>query len=400
MSSLYSVEIHIGWIPSQVAITPDAKKAIASARGVAIDKIKGSYSILGGNSLPFIKEGRKIRQEIFDLRDQLTIPKFVKAGELNKAPMILKVAGHHLLPEDKVGVFLERYNSLRDMYTEWTKKLTDEMYDMLLEYDRLNLASDWDIVQSRYPSREQLAATAVCSNAVITPYVSEFSIPQVEPEVVQELCSNANQIIQNSIEGAVEVLYTEFEQLVTRLAKSCTPKVRLNPPFEHPWASMLSNAEVIEKKEVEDSDILHVKLQPVTFDADKGKYVNLGSPIDYQMTHEKFAALRPKSTDEYRSLHDSSFEAVFSLVAKFDNLKASLASSSRFETLESLVTKINNSLQAIGRDSNSVASAIRNSGNKRNAIGEAMTQLEQSIRTEVAKKSSGGLKRRVIFQAS
>ena len=400
MSSLYSVEIHIGWIPGQVAITPDAKQAIAQARGVALDKIKGSYSIMGGNSLPFIKEGRKIRQSIFELRDQFTIPKFVKAGEINSAPMILKVAGHYLLPEDRVGVFVEQYGYLRDLYTDWTKRLTDEMYDEIKEYDRLNLASDWVVIQDRYPTRESLAVTAVCSKPIITPYVSEFVIPNVDSSVVEDLCSNANQIIQNSIEGAVEVLYTEFEQLIARLAKSCSPKIRLNPPFEHPWASMLSNAEVLEKTEVEGSDTLTVKLQPVRYDSEKGKYINLGDPVDYQLTHEKFAALRPKTTDEYRALHDSSFDAVFSLVSKFDNLKASLESSSRFETLESLVTKINNSLQAIGRDSSSVASAVRKSGNKRNAIGEAMSQLEQSIRTEVAKKSSGGLKRRVIFQAS
>lgn len=400
MSSLYSVEIHIGWIPSQVALTQDAKKAIAEARGVAIDKIKGSYSILGGNSLPFIKEGKKIRQSIFDLRDQLTIPKFVKAGEIGGAPMILKVAGNYLLPENKVGVFLQSYNQLRDLYTEWTNKLTDGMYDQIKEYDRLNLASDWVVVQDRYPTREQLMATAVCSSPIITPYISQFSVPHVSSDMVQEMCSTATQLIQNSIEGAVEVLYTEFEQLVQRLAKSCSPKVRLNPPFEHPWHSMLNNAEVLEKTEVDESGLLNVKLQPVTYDSVKAKFVNLGDPTAYQLMPEKFAALRPLATDEYRALHESSFEAVFSLVSKFDNLKDSLTSSSRYETLESLVGKINNSLNAIGKDSGSVASAVRNSGNKRKAVGEAMSELEKSIRLEVAKKSSGGLKRRVIFQAS
>lgn len=406
---LCSVVISVGSPPGQIGFTSQAKRLLATTLNINPKSIRGSYAILGTGLHPLMKQGAALRRNLTSIRDKWTIPEYgmkATAADLSSLQMC-RVHNSYLIENSKIEPFLAEYQIAQQQYLQWGAEVTEPAnYEQIRQLDADNLGEDWEIAERRYPSREALAAAISCEPPKIQPYQARFTLEDIAPESLKQLREQAAQRFQASVAGATEELLNGFQEMVDNVARTCGTRVRLNPPAAHPLRDRLFQAEVLGTlgaAEVEElglallSNESAYKVQPVTT-RDKGTgWKNHGEPVVYTWTLAEYGQLLPYETDEYRSLHTTSFQHVLDMASKIQTVANILTTDVAGGKLLALAEQIKTQLLSLGSSPNQISAEMRKSTFARRTLKTAFQQFSSSLQMQTAEYRKHSAGRRITL---
>jgi hypothetical protein len=393
---LCSVSISVGSPPSQIGFTSQAKKLLSNTLNIDTRTIRGSYAILGAGLHPLMKQGAVLRRNLSAIRDKWTIPEYgMKATSADMTSLqMCRVHNSYLIENSKVELFLEEYQIAKQQYLQWGATVTTpDNYAEIRALDAASLGKDWQIVEGKYPSREALAAAISCELPKIQPYQANFTLEDIAPEALKQLREQAMQRFQASVAGATEELLVGFQEMVENVARTCGTRVRLNPPATHPLRDRLFQAEVMGHLTMEESQELGLtlrsnetayKIQPVVAREKGSGWKNHGEPVVYTWTLAEYGELLPYETDEYRSLHTTSFQHVLDMATKIQTVANILKTEEAGDGLLQLAEQIKAQLLALGSNPNQISSEMRKSSFARKSLKNSFQQFASSLRMQTA----------------
>ena len=71
-----TISYTVGWLPSSIGFTEQAKTVMAQELNIAKRIIRGSYAVMGASKEPLIKEGAALKKMLSIIRDEFTIPEY------------------------------------------------------------------------------------------------------------------------------------------------------------------------------------------------------------------------------------------------------------------------------------------------------------------------------------
>lgn len=401
-----TVKFTVGWLPGSVGFTEAAKSALAEARGTDKKAIRGSYAILGASRDPLIKEGTALKRILTTIRDEYTIPEYTlrasaaNSEEENQRPH--KVAGSYLIESCKIEEFLKRFEEARQQYLAWGKRVADpENYQRIRDADQVALDKDWEVIERKYPSAEQMADSVSCDIPKIEPFDASFTLADVAPETSKMLREQAEARLNASIEGATAELILEFKQMVEAVAKNCGKRIRLFPPVGHAKQD-LRNAEVLTiVRNSDDPDIPEGKVlltvqpaRPKSDDSDK--FINVGKPLDLLVTTAEYAELKPFETEEYKQLTQASFDNLVWLAKKISTVKSMLNGEEDADSLTNLAKEVEGAISDLGGSAAEITKQLKNSSYARNAAKQTFTDFFNRLKdTEIEVRTRSKVKRKI-----
>ena len=401
-----TVKFTVGWLPGSVGFTEAAKSALAEARGTDKKAIRGSYAILGASRDPLIKEGTALKRILTTIRDEYTIPEYTlrassaNSEEENQKPH--KVAGSYLIESCKIEEFLKRFEEARQQYLAWGKRVADpENYQRIRDADQVALDKDWEVIERKYPSAEQMADSVSCDIPKIEPFDASFTLADVAPETSKMLREQAEARLNASIEGATAELILEFKQMVEAVAKNCGKRIRLFPPVGHAKQD-LRNAEVLTiVRNSDDPDIPEGKVlltvqpaRPKSDDSDK--FINVGKPLDLLVTTAEYAELKPFETEEYKQLTQASFDNLVWLAKKISTVKSMLNGEEDADSLTNLAKEVEGAISDLGGSAAEITKQLKNSSYARNAAKQTFTDFFNRLKdTEIEVRTRSKVKRKI-----
>jgi|JI10StandDraft_1071094.scaffolds.fasta_scaffold04841_23 hypothetical protein len=388
--SYCTVKFVVGSIPTSIALTNEAKEVIAKERGVAKKKIRGSYSILSAKSHELLQEGAELKRILVSIRKAYTIPKYAVSTAANSKSLAEKLDGEYLIEATRVDSFLEHFEIARKNYLNWGNRLCkEENYATIREIDETDLADDWKIVQSKYPSAEKLKSSIRCSIPEIIPFDVNFELKDVAPETAAKIKEQIEAQLAASAAGAIAELQQELLEMVGNVVKSCGKRIRLLPAPTHERANLRQAEvqEVITSKESADvpEGMLLITVQGVNTKSND-KFVNIGTPENILLTEAEYKALNPYETNEYRKLSASCFNNIMELTDRIEKVKNMLGDNEETKDLNDLATKISTLLASSGKSADSIATELRSSTMARNTIKSAFKEFETTIKGQLETK--------------
>jgi len=406
---LCSVVISVGSPPCQIGFTSQAKKLLANTLNINHRSIRGSYAILGAGLHPLMKQGAALRRSLTAIRDKWTIPEYgMKATSADLSSMqMCRVHNSYIIENRKVEAFLAEYQIAQQQYLQWGATVTSqENYDEIRSLDAANLGDDWAIVQHRYPSRDALAISISCELPKIQPYQANFTLEDIAPESLKQLREQALQRFQASVAGATEELLVGFQEMVDNVARTCGTRVRLNPPATHPLRSQLFQAEVLSTLTQEETKELGVplgsdqhayKIQPVIRREKGTGWKNHGEPVVYTWTLREYGELLPYETDEYRSLHTTSFQHVLDMATKIQTVSNILTTETAGGGLIALAEEIKSQLLSLGSSPQQISTEMRKSNFARRTLKTAFQQFSSSLQMQTAEYRQQSASRKITL---
>lgn len=388
--SYCTVKFVVGSIPTSIALTNEAKEVIAKERGVAKNKIRGSYSILSAKSHELLQEGAELKRILVSIRKAYTIPKYAVSTAANSKSLAEKLDGEYLIEAARVDSFLEHFEIARKNYLNWGNRLCkEENYATIREIDETDLADDWKIVQAKYPSAERLKSSIRCSIPEIIPFDVNFELKDVAPETAAKIKEQIEAQLAASAAGAIAELQQELLEMVGNVVKSCGKRIRLLPAPTHERANLRQAEvqEVVTHKESADvpEGMLLITVQGVNTKSND-KFVNIGTPENILLTEAEYKALNPYETNEYRKLSASCFNNIMELTDRIEKVKNMLGDNEETKDLNDLATKISTLLASSGKSADSIASELRSSTMARNTIKSAFKEFETTIKGQLETK--------------
>lgn len=405
-----TVKFTVGWLPGAVGFTEAAKSALADARGTDKKAIRGSYAILGASRDPLIKEGTALKRLLSTIRDEYTIPEYtlrVSAktageGEADDQARPEKVAGSYLIESCKIEEFLQRFDDARKQYLAWGKRVADpENYERIRNADMIALDKDWEVIEKKYPSPQQMADSVSCDMPKIEPFDASFTLADVAPETSKMLREQAEARLNASIEGATSELILEFKGMVEAVAKNCGKRIRLLPPMGP--RQDLRHAEVVQiLRHEDDPDIPEDKLlvtvqraRPKSEDSDK--FINVGKPEELIISKAEYAELRPFETEEYKQLTQSGFENLMWLAKKISTVKSMLNGEEDADSITNLAREVESALTDMGGSAADITKQLKNSTYARAAAKQTFTDFFDRLKDqEMEVRQRGGRVKRKI----
>lgn len=406
---LCSVTISVGSPPCQIGFTSQAKKLLANTLHINQKSIRGSYAILGAGLHPLMKQGAVLRRNLTAIRDKWTIPEYgMKATSADMSSLqMCRVHNSYLIENQKVEQFLAEYLIAQQQYLQWGETVTSpENYQEIRNLDAASLGDDWSIVEHRYPSRDALAAAISCDLPKIQPYQANFTLEDIAPESLKQLREQALQRFQASVCGATEELLVGFQEMVENVARTCGTRVRLNPPATHPLRDRLFQAEIVDTMSREavneigitlQSNQTAYKVQPVVRREKGTGWKNHGEPVIYTWTLAEYGELLPYETDEYRSLHTTSFQHVLDMATKIQTVSNILASEEAGSSLLELTEQIKTQLLSLGSTPNQISTEMRKSTFARRTLKNAFQQFSSSLQMQTAEYRKHNTGRRITL---
>lgn len=388
--SYCTVKFVVGSIPTSIALTNEAKEVIAKERGVAKNKIRGSYSILSAKSHELLQEGAELKRILVSIRKAYTIPKYAVSTAANSKSLAEKLDGEYLIEATRVDSFLEHFEIARKNYLNWGNRLCkEENYATIREIDETDLADDWKIVQAKYPSAEKLKSSIRCSIPEIIPFDVNFELKDVAPETAAKIKEQIEAQLAASAAGAIAELQQELLEMVGNVVKSCGKRIRLLPAPTHERANLRQAEvqEVITHKESADvpEGMLLITVQGVNTKSND-KFVNIGTPENILLTEAEYKSLNPYETNEYRKLSASCFNNIMELTDRIEKVKNMLGDNEETKDLNDLATKISTLLASSGKSADSIATELRSSTMARNTIKSAFKEFETTIKGQLETK--------------
>lgn len=381
-----TVKFIIGWLPGAVSFTDAAKSALAAARGTDKRVIRGSYAILGASKDALIKEGMALKRTLIAIRDEYTIPEFtlrLTANNVNDGNPE-KVAGSYIIESVKVEEFLSRFNEARNQYLAWGQRVASpENYERILNSDRVALDRDWEIIERKYPTPQQLADSVSCEIPKIEPFNATFTLSDVAPETAKMLREQAEARLEASINGATAELIHSFSEMVEAVAKNCGKRIRLLPQsaeYQH-----LRNAEVLKIDQNADgieAGKMLVTVQPVAEKANSDKFINRGKPEYLILSSSEYNTLGPYETSENKHLTQASFENLMWLAKKIATVKSMLREEDESESVSSLAAEVESTLTQMGGSAEDITRQLKSSSYARANAKDVFEGLLDRIKTK------------------
>lgn len=381
-----TVKFIIGWLPGAVSFTDAAKSALAAARGTDKRVIRGSYAILGASKDALIKEGMALKRTLIAIRDEYTIPEFTLRLTANSVDdgNPEKVAGSYIIESVKVEEFLSRFNEARNQYLAWGQRVASpENYERILNSDKLALDRDWEIIERKYPTPQQLADSVSCEIPKIEPFNATFTLSDVAPETAKMLREQAEARLEASINGATAELIHSFSEMVEAVAKNCGKRIRLLPQsaeYQH-----LRNAEVLKIDQNADgieAGKMLVTVQPVAEKANSDKFINRGKPEYLILSSSEYNALGPYETSENKHLTQASFENLMWLAKKIATVKSMLREEDESESVSSLAAEVESTLTQMGGSAEDITRQLKSSSYARANAKDVFEGLLDRIKTK------------------
>jgi hypothetical protein len=373
---LYTVRTRIGWLPGSIALSPEAKAAIAAARDCDPKSIRGSYQILGSSRNPLIKEGREIRSVLSSVIEQYTIPEYAAMAATDNKVLFQKSPGSRVIEESAIPEFLKRFFEILDVYLNWGKRLSIESnYYQLLEDDRKSLGKDWYLIGNRYPSPDALSNAISCEEPVFLPFQTQIGIEQIAPEVFEKLKQSMLDRVNATLNGATSELLLSLREAVAQVAKSLGRKTRLAGNEKHPE---LKNAEVVSViTHTENPDIpensLYVTLFPASEDGKR-----TGKEISKIFTEEEYQGLKPWETTENRKITEAGFKNLNFVIERIKNVKEALDPDSS-ESLTEFSDAVAQILGRVGSSVEETANTLKKNSVIRQNLHNELSNLAQTI---------------------
>lgn len=391
-----TVKFTVGWLPGSVGFTEQAKAALAAARGTDKKAIRGSYAILGASRDPLIKEGAALKRLLTTIRDEFSIPEYTlrvtASGEQEKPE---KVKGSYLIESCRIEEFLKRFEEVRQQYLTWGKRVAEpQNYNRIREADQEALKKDWEIVEKKYPSRQQMADSVSCDLPKIEPFDASFTLADVAPETSKMLREQAEARLAASVEGATAELVLEFKDMVEAVAKNCGKRVRLLPPMGP--QQDLRHAEVMqiikhdESEDVPEGKLLITIQRATPKDDNSDRFTNVGKAEDMLLSEEEYKALRPYETDEYRQLAQSSFDNLLWLAKKISTVKSMLGNDCGVDDLTCLAEEVESTLGDLGGTAAEITKQLKGSSYARSMAKKTFSGFFDRLKLqegEVKKRS-------------
>ena len=146
-----TVKFSLGWLPSSVGFTDQAKAALADTLGVDRKIIRGSYAILGASKDKLIQEGTAIKRVLVAIRDKYTIPEFTLTSSSSSDGVFTeRVKGSYLIETIAVDRFLKEFLQAREQYLAWGRRVAEpENYNRIRDADKQSLSQDWHVVERK-----------------------------------------------------------------------------------------------------------------------------------------------------------------------------------------------------------------------------------------------------------
>lgn len=378
-----TIKYTVGWLPSSLGLTEQAKAVLAREQNVDSKVLRGSYAILGASNDELIKEGASLRRLLNIIRDEYTIPEYTLVGTAADTENLKpeKVPGSYLIEAARLDDFLSRFNAMRDQYLAWGKRVASpENYEKIRESDRIKLGKDWAVVERKYPTAEEIADAITCDVPRIEQYNATITVDSLAPATSEKLRVQAEQRLQASVNGAVGELVFELKEMVATVARNCGKRIRLSPPIDGQYAS-LRDAEVREiLRNSDNSEIPPGYVQVIVQQCvqnGKGGFKQTGKEQSVLLTEQEYLALKPYETDEHRTLTQSGFSNLQWLADKISSVKNMLGEEGK--PVIDLAKEIQDTLSGMGSSADSVTRNIRDNSYARATAKQTFTSLLNRI---------------------
>jgi hypothetical protein len=396
-----TISYTVGWLPSSIGFTEQAKTVMAQELNIDKRIIRGSYAVMGASKEPLIKEGAALKKMLSIIRDEFTIPEYtiVQASMDMQQTRSSKIKGSYLIENVRIEEFINKFHDARMSYLHWGERLAEpENYERLKEQDRIALGKDWELVATKYPTAAQLKDYIQCDVPKIMLYDVEFNLEDVAPSTTAMLKQMAQARLEASIDGALFEFIEELKQMISSVAKNCGKRIRVMP-IENSKYGEFRNAEVQHIYRHEDDCSIPLHMMVVTLQPSKevdGKFSQLGKPVEISLSNDEYInILRPYETTESKQLTTSGFENLMFLTNKIQNVKSMLKDDSG--KFLDLVNEIQNTLTSFGKSSADITKELKSSDYVRSAAKTAFTELHTKVlATEIDIKSLKQVPRRRI----
>lgn len=321
------------------------------------------------------------------------------AGELKKA------RGERLIRKDDIDAFEKGLVEMEQEGLEVSNRLL-KFYDQIMALEQKRLGKEFN--QSDYPPKDKIVWTE--ERVVADPETGELKTVQAEcgvlrigrrtygdvtasvrlpKQVLQRMTTQAAELMNQTVEVAVADITRVISETFLTLSKQLADRVRVRPPYSHPFRKQIDNnatAEVLAKGDGEGGK------QKVTLAWKSGKQT---IKADFEMTEAEFEELRPEPMEETKRLTTSVVDRLVEQLEVFDNLKSKLGVYGEHldQVLDAIRDVIHKATGQSKQKATAVINNIKNSSFFRNTLKE---ELEGAVETMAAVATEAKLVRRKV----